>query len=148
MIQWSAVLSVTHLIGLALAVGSATVKLVLLLQCRADPGFAPTFLRVSRSITRQIILGMILLTLSGIGWLFLGYGLTPRFIVKLVLFAPIWVLGPVIDNVVEPRFRKQAPGLGESAPPGFAIALNQYLVWETIATALFYVIIVMWVFRS
>lgn len=148
MIQWSAALSATHLIGLALGVGSATVKLVLLLQCRADPSLVPTFVRASRSITRQIILGMILMTLSGIGWLFLGYGLTPRFIVKLVLFAAIWVLGPVIDHVVEPRFRKLAPGPGEPATPAFAITLKQYLVWESIATALFYVIIVMWVFRS
>lgn len=89
MIQWSVVLSATHLIGLAPGIGSATVKLVLLLQCRADPGLAPTFLRVSRSITRLIILGMILLTLSGIGWLFLGYGFTPRFLAKLVLVAAI-----------------------------------------------------------
>jgi hypothetical protein len=103
---------------------------------------------VSRSITRLIILGMILMTLSGIGWFFLGHGLTPRFMVKLVLVAAIWVLGPVIDNVVEPRFRMLAPGPGEPAAPAFAIALKQYLVWEAIATSLFYVIIVMWVFRS
>lgn len=146
--SWSTLVSVVHLVGLALGTGSATVKLVLLLECRADPAFAPTFLKVSRPITRQIILGMILLALSGIGWLFLGYGLTPRLIVKLVLFAAIWVLGPVIDNVVEPRFRKLAPGPGEPAGPAFIGALNRYVAWETIATALFYAIIVIWVFRS
>lgn len=57
------------------------------------------------------------------------------------------MLGPVIDHVVEPRFQKLAPGLGEPAAPAFAIALREYLVWETVATSLFYVIVVMWVFH-
>ena len=148
MSHWSSVVSVTHLIGLALGVGAATVKLLLLLRCHADPSFARTFLEVSKHITRQIVAGMILLTLSGIGWLFLGYGSTPRLVSKLVLFAAIWVLGPVIDRVVEPRFQKLAPGPGEPATPAFVSALRRYLVWETMATLLFYVIIVMWVFRS
>jgi len=147
MVEWSSIVSMVHLVGLALGVGAATVKLALLLRCRADPASAPTFLGVSTLITRYIILGMILLTLSGVGMLFLGYGFTPRLIVKLVLFAAIWVLGPVIDNVVEPRFRKLAPGPGEPATPAFVGVLNEYLVWETIATSLFYVIIVVWVIR-
>lgn len=146
-LHWSSLLFVTHLIGVALGVGAATVKLVLLLRCYADPAFALTFLKVSKHITRQIVVGMILLALSGIGWLILGYSLTPRLIVKLVLFASIWVLGPVIDHVVEPRFQKLVPGPREPATPAFASALRQYFLWETIANLLFYVIIVMWVFR-
>lgn len=148
MLHWSSLVSTTHLIGLALAVGSATLKLGLLLRCRIDPAFTPTFLEVSKHITRQIVVGMILLTLSGIGWLLLGYRLTPRLIVKLVLFAAVWVLGPVIDNVVEPRFRKLAPGSGAPAAPAFVGALRQFLAWETVATSLFYVIIVIWMFHS
>jgi hypothetical protein len=147
MTYWSSLASVMHLIGLVLAVGAATVKLVLLLRCHTDPAFALTFLKVSKHITRQIVVGMILLALSGIGWLFLGYGFSPRLIVKLVLFGAIWVVGPVIDHVVEPRFQKLARGTGEPATPAFTSALRQYLAWETIATSLFYVIIVMWVFR-
>jgi hypothetical protein len=148
-IEWSLFLFTGHLIGLALAVGSATVKLVLLFRCRAYPTFASTFLKVSKPITRLIILGMILLLLTGIGRLILlGYGFTPALIVKLILFAAIWVLGPVIDNVVEPRFQKQSPGQGEAPTPAFVGALKRYLVWETVATSLFYVIIVIWVFKS
>jgi hypothetical protein len=147
MIPWAPVLSVTHLIGLALAVGSATVKLILLFRCRSDPGFAPTFLAVSGPITRQIILGMVLLTLSGIGWMLLGYGFTPRLIVKLALFAAIWILGPLLDNVLEPRFKKLAPAPGKPATPAYAGALKQVLAWELVATSLFYVIVVLWVFR-
>ena len=60
--RWSSLVSLAHLIGLALGVGSATVKLVLLLRCQADFTFVHTFLKVSRPITRLIIVGMILLT--------------------------------------------------------------------------------------
>jgi hypothetical protein len=53
--------------------------------------------------------------------------------------------GPFIDNVVEPRFRKLAPVPGESASPAFLRVQRQYLAVEVIATAMFYVIVVMWV---
>jgi hypothetical protein len=147
MISVSSVLAVVHLIGLALGAGAATVKLVLLLRCSADRSFVPVYLEVARLITRQIIVGMGLLTLSGIGWLFLGYRLSPLLIVKLVLVGAIWVMGPFIDNVVEPRFRKLAPAPGEEASPAFVQARKQYAAVEAIATGLFYVIIVMWAWR-
>lgn len=148
MISWSSVLSVVHLVGLGLGLGSATVKLVLLARCTADPAFVQTYLQVARPITRQIILGMILLTLSGVGWLFLGYGLTALLAAKLVLVAGIWVLGPVIDNVVEPRFRALAPAPGGPPTPGFLQIQRRYMVWEIVATSLFYIIIVMWAWRA
>jgi hypothetical protein len=138
-------LTLGHLLGLALAVGAATVKLVLVLRSSADPGFAPTFLSVSRPITRLIVLGLILLTLSGIGWLLLGYPLGPLLVVKLVMVAAIWVLGPVIDNVVEPRLLKLTPVDGAPSSLQFSKVQKQYVVLEVIATGLFYVIVVMWV---
>ena len=147
MISWPALLSVAHLVGLALGVGSATVKLVLLLKCRADYAFVPAYITVARVITRQIILGLVLLTLSGIGWLLLGYSFTPLLIVKVVLVAAIWVLGPVIDNVVEPKFYKLAPAPGALPSPPFVRVLKQYLTLEVIATLLFYTIIVIWVWN-
>ena len=138
-------LSLAHLIGFALAVGCATAKLTLLVRCKADHAFVPTYIAVARPITRLIILGLALLTLSGIGWLLVGYPLTLLLAVKLVLVGAIWVLGPVIDNVVEPRFRQLAPASGESPSPAFRQAQRQYLRLEVIATGLFYVIVVMWV---
>jgi len=138
-------LTLAHLIGLALAVGAATVKLVLLVKCRADPALVPAYVAVARPITRLIILGLVLLTLSGVGWLLIGYQLTPLLVVKLILVGAIWVLGPVIDNVAEPRFNKLAPSAGESASPAFVRVQQQYLLLEMVATGLFYVIVVMWV---
>lgn len=145
MISLSSLLMLAHLVGLALGVGAATAKLVLLLRCRADTAFVPVYARVARYLTRQIILGMILLTLSGIGWVLLGYPLMPRLIVKLVLVAAIWAMGPIIDNVAEPRFQKLAPASGEPVSPAFARARKQYLALEATATLLFYIIIVFWV---
>lgn len=147
MISWSAFLSVVHLVGFALGAGSATVKLVLLLKCSADHAFVPAYSTVARLITRQIILGLVLLTLSGIGWLLLGYPLTPLLIVKIILVAAIWVLGPVIDNLVEPKFHKLAPAPGARPSPSFVRIHKQYLTLEFIATLLFYAIIVIWVWN-
>ena len=107
-------LIVAHVIGLSLAVGSASAKLTLLAKCRTDHAFVPVFIAIARPVTRLIILGLILVTLSGVGWLLLGYPFTSTLIVKLVMVGVIWVLGPVIDNVAEPRFKKSAPAAGQS----------------------------------
>lgn len=138
-------LSLAHLIGLALGVGCATAKLMLLVRCRADHAFLPTYIEVARPLTRLIILGLVLLTLSGVGWLLVGYPLTPLLVVKLVLVGAIWVLGPVIDNVVEPKFRQLALTPGESTSPAFVRIQRHYLRLEVLATGLFYVIVAMWV---
>jgi hypothetical protein len=138
-------LSLTHLIGLALAVGGATAKLTLLLRCRSDHSFVPTYVAVAKPVTRLIVTGLAVLTVSGVGWLLLGYQLTPLLTVKLALVGVIWVLGPIIDNVVEPQFRELAPKPGESASPAFIRIQQRYLLLEVSATGLFYVIVVMWV---
>jgi len=145
--SWPSLLNVVHLVGLAMGAGSATVKLMLLMMCGADPSLVPVFLRVARPITRLIIAGTVLLTLSGIGWMLLGYGFTTLLVVKIVLVAAIWVLGPVIDNVIEPGYRKLAPTSGTSPTPEFLSMQRRYVAWEAIATLLFYVIVVMWVLR-
>jgi hypothetical protein len=145
MVSLPSLLSLTHLIGLALGVGCATAKLTLLLRCKADHAFLPAYMAAARPVTRLIILGLALLTLSGVGWLLVGYQVTPLLVAKLALVGAIWVLGPIIDNVVEPKFQKLAPRSGESASPAFIRIQRRYLLLEVIATGLFYVIVVMWV---
>lgn len=144
MVSLPSLLSLAHLIGLALGVGAATAKLTLLLRCRSDPAFLPAFVAVARPVTRLIILGLALLTLSGVGWLLLGRPFTPRLLVKLGLVGAIWVLGPIIDNVAEPRFRELAPKPGEPVSAAFLAAQRRYLALEVAATGLFYVVVVMW----
>ncbi len=145
MISLPSLLSLAHFIGLALGVGCATAKLTLLVRCRADQAFVPAYIVAAKPVTRLIVLGLALLTLSGVGWLLLGYPFTPLLVVKLALVGAIWVLGPIIDIVVEPKFEKLSPRLGEPASPGFIRIQQHYLRLELIATGLFYVIVVMWV---
>jgi hypothetical protein len=140
-------LALAHLIGLSLAVGAATVKLLLLLRCAREPSFVPSYLAMVRTVTRPIIVGLALLILSGAGWMLVGYPLTTLLIAKLVLVAAVLALGPVIDNVVEPRFRQLAPAVGAPPSPDFAAARGRYLALEATATSLFYVIVIMWAWR-
>ena len=134
-----------HLIGLAIGVGAATVKLVLLIKCKSDYNFVPAFVKIAKLITKLIITGLILLTLSGIGWILLGYSFSSLLVVKLILVVAIWILGPIIDNVVEPKFKKLAPAADQQVSPEFVKILKKYLMLEIIATGLFYIIIIIWV---
>ena len=145
MISLPSLLTFVHLVGLALAVGAATVKLVLLIKCRSNSELIPVFIKTSKPITQLIISGLFLLTFSGIGWLLMGYSFTTLLIIKLIFVAAIWILGPVIDNVIEPKFLKLAPVSGQQASAEFAGALNKYLGMEIIATGFFYVIIIIWI---
>ena len=131
-----------HLVGLAFGLGAATVKTTLLLKCSTAPDFTPVYLRVNRAITRFIILGMILLTVSGIGWLVApgGYSFTPLLITKLALVLGLWGIGPVIDNVFEPAFTRLAPRAGEPPSSEFLRARRRLVTIECIATGLFYVV--------
>jgi hypothetical protein len=142
--MWT-VLMLAHLFGLALAMGAASVKLMLLLRSRRDHGFVPTYLEIARPVTRLIVLGLILLTLSGIGWLLLGYPFTTVLIAKLILVGAIWVLGPIIDNVVEPRFARLAPVGDELPSPDFLSTQKRYLALEVAATGAFYGVVALWV---
>lgn len=147
MITLPSVLLLVHLVGLALGVGAGTVKLILLLKGRSDYGFLPTYFRVSKAITRTIITGVVLLTLSGAAWVFLGYELTRLLVVKLVLVAGIWVLGIYIDTAVEPQLQKLLPSPGEAPSPTFRRIQKRHLMIELLADASFYLIMIIWVLR-
>ena len=138
-------LPVVHFIGLGLAVGAASVKVVLLLKCKSNSAMIPVYLKVVRPITQVLITGIILLTLSGIVWLIDGYPFSTELIVKIVLVALVWILGPIIDNVVEPKFKQLAPASDQSASVEFLAIMKKYLALEIFATALFYMIIIYWV---
>ena len=136
------ILFFVHLLGLSLGIGAATVKLTLLLKCNSDQKFVPTFIAASKPITKIIILGLILLTLSGIGWIILGTSFTILFIVKLTLVVTLWVLGPIIDNSIEPKYLRLVPISGQPATTEFIKIQRNYVFMETIATGLFYAIMV------
>jgi hypothetical protein len=141
----STLLFFMHLVGFALAVGAATTKLGLLLLSRKDIGFAQLYVRISRPVTRYIITGIAVLTLSGIGWVLTGYPLTGKLIVKLVLVLAVWIMGPVIDNVVEPQFNKCVAEANGAVTDEFLRVHKRYMSVEILATGLFYGIIIVWV---
>lgn len=136
-------LRLVHVFGLALGVGAATVKVVLLFKCKSNYDFISTFLKVVKPVTMIIILGQVLLTLSGIGWLIAGYSFTVLIIIKIILLGLLWVVGPLIDNVFSPKFQKSAPAPGESASLSFVKSQKQLLVMEILATGLFYVMMIL-----
>jgi hypothetical protein len=122
-------LLLVHLFGLALGVGAASVKLLLLVRSIRSYASVPAFIEVARPITRLIQVGLILLTLSGIVWIFYyDLAITRLLVVKIVLVLGIWILGPIIDLSVEPRFTKLAPRPGEAVEPAFLRSRNS--IWR------------------
>jgi hypothetical protein len=137
-----------HLVGLAFGVGAATVKVALLIRCKYDFSLIPFYLKVAKPISQLIVLGIILLTLSGIGFVLEGYPFTTQLIIKLFFVGLIWIIGPIIDNVLEPKFRTLAPNLNEQTAQlsiGFKRIQRRYLTVEIIATLFFYTVIGIWI---
>jgi hypothetical protein len=143
MISLWKVVTFIHLSGLVLGVGAATVKIALITAAYFDRTLVSAYLKVSKFITRFIVLGLVLLTLSGIVLLVLGAKFTPLLIAKLIMVAAVWGIGPFIDKAVEPTFARLAPASGEEATPEFIIAQKRYLRLEVVALLLFYVATVM-----
>ena len=143
MLTFSSLLGLFHILGLALGVGAATVKLRLIFKCNSSLDFVPVYLKVARPVTMIIILGQVLLTLTGIGWMFVGYSFSPLIISKMVLLGLLWVLGPLIDNVFQPKFEKAAPSSGENASPSFIKSLKQLLAAEIAATGMYYALMIL-----
>ena len=131
-----------HLVGLSLGLGAATVKTIFLVKSRSDIEFLPVYLKITKPVTKLIILGTIVLTVTGIYWLISGYPFTPVLIVKIALVILMWILGPVIDNAVEPKLVRLAPQPGESPADGFLKVRKQHFALEIMATTLMYAITV------
>lgn len=141
----NALILLVHLVGLALALGGAAVKISLLLGCRAEPDRIGAYLRVAPAVTRLLLGGLVVLTASGIAWLAIGRPLTPGLLLKMGLVAGLWGLGPIIDKVVEPAFLRHARAVagGERAGPQLDRARRRYLAVEVLATTLLGVIAVL-----
>ena len=115
-----------------------SIKLLLILRCHSNYEFFHIYFKVSKLITRLIVIGIIFMTLSGIAWLVIGYPFTALLIVKLILVGLIWVLGPIIDNVVEPKLEKLIPIQGQTFSAAFVRTHKQHLALEIAATMLMY----------
>jgi hypothetical protein len=86
-----------HIVGLAFGLGGVTVNFALMIKARFDKELASIIPRVSKTIGPLIFLGLVLLTISGIGFVHLGYPLTRTLVVKLHLVGVLWVEGLLIS---------------------------------------------------
>jgi len=103
-----------HVVGLAFGLGGVTANVVLMIKARFDKELASIMSKVSKTIGPLIFLGLVLLTLSGIGFVRLGYPLTRTLIVKLHLVAVLWVESLLI-SYLSSKLGRLAPKLGK--PP-------------------------------
>jgi hypothetical protein len=136
-------LPVVHLLGLALATGAATVKVAMALRSTRDTGFVRTFLASRKLLASFIILGLLLATVSGVIWLLQGYSWSPRLIGKVIVVGMIWLIGPVIDNVIEPKLDRLAPVGDEPPTAEFKVQQRLHLTCEIAAAVLMYVVFVL-----
>ena len=112
-------LRLVHLFALAFGVGGATISMALMMKAGSDKEFAPVFAKVSKIIAKVVFLGLILLTISGIGFFVLGYPEKELLLVKHALVAIIWVAGSLIMFVYSPKLSKLAPKPGNPPTPEF-----------------------------
>ncbi|MFW9965391.1 MAG: hypothetical protein ACFFCX_17595 [Candidatus Sifarchaeia archaeon] len=134
------IITLVHIIGIALGVGGASIKLVLFMKSYYNKNFTPAYTVVAEPISQLIFLGMILLTVSGIGYALVGYPEGSSLLVKHVLVVLLWVVGPLISKVYGPRFITLAPKPSESPTSEFLQVRKQLLVLEVLGTVCFYAV--------
>lgn len=126
-----------HIIGLAFGVGGVTVNAVLMMKARSDKELASIMVKVEKAIGPLIFLGLGLLTLSGIGFLGLGYPLTRTLSIKLFLVAALWAEGPLIRYHTS-RLAKLALGPNESSSLEFLSTKKKVQALRAVGVILWY----------
>lgn len=134
------ILNLVHIIGIAFGVGGASVKITLFMKSYRNNDFTPTYVIATRPIAPIIPIGMVLLTVSGIGFALLGYPETQSLLLKHVLVVVLWVVGILIDKVYEPKFITLSPKTNETPTSEFLQVQKQLLALEVIGTISFYAI--------
>lgn len=139
---FSEILYVVHVIALSLAAGAAIVKMLLVFRCKKNYRFYNDYFKLAPMLSKLIIAGMVLLTVSGIAWIFTGYSVNSLLIIKIVLVAGIWVLGPLIDGYAEPKIKKFLPFSEQAPAQEFFPAQKLHLRLEVVATILMYAVLI------
>jgi hypothetical protein len=105
-----------HTVGLAFGLGGVTANVMLMIKARFDKELASTIIKILKTIGTLIFLGLVLLTISGIGFMRLGYPLTRTLAVKHVLVVALWIEGPLIFYLTS-KLAKLSPKQGEPPSP-------------------------------
>lgn len=125
-----------HLIGLAFGVGGVTANAILMIKTRSNKEFTPIIMKAVVLIGKLVFFGLVLLTVSGIGFLYLGYPLA-RLTVKLFLVGALWIEGPLVHYFTS-RLAKLVPNPSQPASPEFLSIKRKTQVIGMIGVILWY----------
>jgi len=123
-----------HTVGLAFGLGGVTINVVLTIKARFDKELASTIIKILKTIGPLIFLGLLLLTISGIGFMRLGYPLTRTLAVKHILVVALWVESPLIFYLTS-KLAKLAPKQGE--PPSHKFLSTKMKMQALVAVGVF-----------
>jgi hypothetical protein len=126
-----------HTIGLAFGLGGVTASFVLMIKSRFDRELASTIINVSKTIAPLIFLGLVLLTISGIGFMRLGYPLTRTLAIKHALVVALWIVGPIMLYLTS-KLEKLSSKPGEPPSPKFLSTRTKVQALAVVGLVLWY----------
>ena len=101
-------LLIGHIIGVALGAGGATMSDILFVTSIGDNKIDDSELRLLKIASKVVVAGLVLLTLSGIGFLLNGSPTSPRFWAKMTIVGIAAVNGFVMHRLLFPIFERCA----------------------------------------
>jgi len=113
--DWYTLLVATHIIGTALGVGAATFSEIFLIKALRDGHVDPVESDFLRTTYRVIRIGLLLLVLSGFGFLLLyrTLGLTENLVSPLI-WSKLTIVGIILLNAILLQARKVPLWLGSA----------------------------------
>lgn len=101
-------LMIGHIVGVAVGAGGATMSDVLFLTSLRDNRIDHSELRLLKIASQVVVIGLVLLTLTGIGFLLTGSPPSPRFWAKMTIVTIASVNGFIMHRKLFPIFEKCA----------------------------------------
>lgn len=96
-----------HLVGLILGFGGAVVTDIIFLKCVRNSRAGRTLLLVMKTASSLVIIGYLMLVVSGIGLLVSGSTITNKFWAKMLIVLVIGANGTVAHMIIFPRLSKK-----------------------------------------
>ena len=114
------VLRYIHLISMAFGVGGSTLAMIISRKIDKNPEIAPIIMELIKPVSKLIRLGLILLILSGLGFMVLGskgYIYQPFFLAKMLTVSIISINAILMKFVLNPKLRKLIKKSGSKSSP-------------------------------
>lgn len=101
-------LLIGHIVGVAIGAGGATMSDALFVTSIGDNRIDRSELRLLKMASKIVVAGLVLLTITGIGFLLTGSPTSPRFWAKMTIVLIASINGFVMHNVLFPIFEQCA----------------------------------------